>query len=143
MIIQLDGKILNSNAWNDNFFNYDYIGAPWQEYSWLNKKLEAMKQNKEDLNFRVGNGGFSLRSKRLCEVVTKYGSDLWDGENEDTFISLTLRDHLENEGIKFAPYEVAKQFSVERDVYDGQFGAHKWIIKDNKKIDLRKNNISF
>lgn len=136
LIVQLDGKILNPNAWCDEFLDYDYVGAPWQEYGWLRKKLEDMGQNKDDLDFRVGNGGFSLRSRKLCEAVKKH-SDIWVSENEDTFISLTLRDCLEHEGMKFAPYEVAKRFSVERDVYENQFGAHKWIFKGGKQISIK------
>ena len=46
LIIQHDGFVLNAGAWTDDFLKYDYIGAPWP-------------------NRRVGNGGFSLRSKKL------------------------------------------------------------------------------
>lgn len=136
LIVQLDGKILNPSAWDNRFFDYDYIGAPWQEYSFLKKRLNRMNKDVSNLDYRVGNGGFSLRSRKLCEAVKKY-SDIWVSENEDTFISLTLRDCLEHEGMKFAPYEVAKRFSVERDVYKNQFGAHKWIFKGGKQISIK------
>ena len=29
LVVQHDGYILNGDAWNDEFYNYDYIGAPW------------------------------------------------------------------------------------------------------------------
>lgn len=136
LIVQLDGKILTPSAWDDCFFDYDYIGAPWQEYPFLKKRLDRMNKDISNLDYRVGNGGFSLRSRKLCEAVKKH-SDIWVSENEDTFISLTLRDRLEREGMKFAPYEVAKRFSVERDAYAEQFGAHKWILKDGKQISVK------
>lgn len=137
LIVQLDGRILNPSAFSFKFFEYDYIGAPWAEYIFLKKRLLKMNKDISNLNYRVGNGGFSLRSKKLCEMTKKY-SNLWNGENEDTFISLTLRDKLEKEGIKFAPYEVAKNFSVERDVYNGQFGAHKWILSNDLQINVKE-----
>jgi hypothetical protein len=52
LIIQWDGFVIDGSAWNDDFLKYDYIGAPWQ-YDERN----------------VGNGGFSLRSKRLQTVL--------------------------------------------------------------------------
>src|SRR5690349_6482270 len=50
LLIQWDGYVINPEAWSDEFLQYDYIGAPW------------------DTNI-VGNGGFSLRSKRFCELT--------------------------------------------------------------------------
>jgi hypothetical protein len=50
LTFQSDGFILNPDAWTDEFFNYDYIGAPWAH--------------------TVGNGGFSLRSKKLMNFVS-------------------------------------------------------------------------
>ena len=29
LIMQDDGFVINPDKWNDEFFNYDYIGAPW------------------------------------------------------------------------------------------------------------------
>ena len=55
LICQHDGFILNPKAWTDDFYLYDYIGAPWWHQD----------------HKAVGNGGFSLRSKKLLQV----GSD--------------------------------------------------------------------
>ena len=29
LVIQDDGHIVNPDIWDDNFLDYDYIGAPW------------------------------------------------------------------------------------------------------------------
>ena len=57
LIIQTDAFIFSSSL--SDFYQYDYIGAPWQ---------------RDSLNFikgRVGNGGFSLRSiKNISAILT-------------------------------------------------------------------------
>ena len=92
LIIQYDGYIINPDLWNDKFLDYDYIGAPWW-YSVNN----------------VGNGGFSLRSKKLLNTV----KDLKIYHPEDDVICRGNRQLLESKGIKFAPEDIAKQFSYE------------------------------
>ena len=59
LVFQSDGFVLNPEFWTDEFLSYDYIGAPWPSY------LEFGPAEGQ----QVGNGGFSLRSKRLLEVV--------------------------------------------------------------------------
>lgn len=126
LIIQMDGKILNPLAWTNDFFNYDYIGAPWKNN---NKSITNIlrKKNRNCFNkdLYIGNGGFSLRSKRFCQFVKENTIDAYC---EDVYASVILRDKLEKAGMKFAPYDIAKKFSVENDIYVGQFGAHRSII---------------
>ena len=43
---------------------YDYIGAPWGPASWYTNLVFPHPK------YSVGNGGFSLRSKRLCEMAS-------------------------------------------------------------------------
>ena len=64
LTIQHDGFIINPNAWRDDFLDYDYIGAPWpwREQGFVTPFGEHIS---------VGNGGFSLRSKKLLELPTK------------------------------------------------------------------------
>ena len=99
LIFQDDGFVLNPGYWSDEFYMYDYIGSPWPLYiGWP----EEGKQ--------VGNGGFSLRSKRLLEyskTLTHHTT-----ENEDTFL-LDERKALDDAGIKIAPVEIARKFSIE------------------------------
>ncbi len=51
---QWDGFILNPELWDDDWLSYDYIGAPWPQF---------------EPPYNVGNGGFSLRSRRLLEAL--------------------------------------------------------------------------
>ncbi|MBM4137602.1 MAG: hypothetical protein FJ241_12350 [Nitrospira sp.] len=129
LLIQYDGFIVNPDSWSNEFQKYDYIGAKWW---WYNDGMN------------VGNGGFSLRSKRLLQALSndnvpisieslKYG--------EDTFICRIYRRFLENKyGIKFAPESIADQFSHERsDPVGNPFGFHGlfnlWrYIKDEELI---------
>jgi hypothetical protein len=119
LVVQNDGFILNPDAWRDDYLDYDYIGAPW----W------------EDEGYIVGNGGFSLRSKRLLDLLQNDASiQLPEGLNgiptpEDWYISVMVRPYLEELGIRFAPPELAKHFSLEGGEHDGvtwtnQFGFH-------------------
>jgi len=96
--IQCDGFVVHPELWSENFIKYDYIGAPWPNTShWI---LPGT---------RVGNGGVSIRSKRLMEYVKTIPLR----GNEDTAICVSLRNHLESSGFTFAPLEVAAKFSVE------------------------------
>jgi Protein of unknown function (DUF5672) len=121
LVIQYDGFILNPDAWRDEYLDYDYIGAPW---------------NEEEGYSIVGNGGFSLRSKRLMELLQQDDAILDPNEldppdaPEDWYICAMIRDYLEARGIRFAPVELARQFSFEGgDEYFGvawtnEFGFH-------------------
>ena len=104
MIVQYDGMPIDSKFWNDEYLKYDYIGAPWP---WGAH------------NRRVGNGGFSIRSRRLAELCADpklvfnppgYGDNNY---MEDMHICVMYADYLESQGIKYAPVELAKQFSAE------------------------------
>ncbi len=124
MIMQLDGHPINFNAWEHKFFEYDYIGAPWYNQPWA-------------LDQTVGNGGFSLRSKRFLEESSKLE---FDGQHpEDVFLCRMRDAELKEKGIKFAPHDVAYRFSVEDMPYKGQFGFHgKGTIAINKHFGILK-----
>lgn len=119
LIIHTDGYIQNPGAWKDEWLQYDYIGATW----WY-------KDGKNN-----GNGGFSLRSKKLLDILATL--DLEEYHPEDHVICRNLRKWLEaTHGIKFAPDEVCNQFSIEAynvpapdNVYSGQFGFHGYYVE--------------
>ena len=114
MLFQNDGFIDNINKWEDSFLDYDYIGAPW----WY----------KDDKN--VGNGGFSVRSKKLLGVLAS-DEKLKSFDPEDHHICRVHGDYLRSEhGINFAPEEVARKFSVESGRYIDQFGFHSSVQLD-------------
>lgn len=98
LVIQHDGYVINGDSWNQEFLNYDYIGAPWLYPD-------------EDRN--VGNGGFSLRSKALQSAL--YFDDRIEIiEPEDEIIGRLYRRYLETKyHMEFAPEELADTFSYE------------------------------
>ncbi len=98
LLVQTDGFITNPGGWEDSFLDYDYIGAPWP--SWAQWCPVC----------RVGNGGFSLRSKKLLELTASLH---FDGGNEDYVITNNNYDHLMRHGIRIAPVDVAARFSCE------------------------------
>lgn len=116
LTIHEDGYVLNWQAWDNEWLQYDYIGGTW----WY----------KDNMN--VGNGGFSLRSKKLCDILANHHIDEEHMHPEDHHISRTFRPSLEKDfGIKFAPEEVANKFSIEAygvpppyNKYNGAFGFH-------------------
>lgn len=109
LITQWDGCVINAAAWRDEFLEYDYLGAVWPQFT----------------TCRVGNGGFSLRSRHLCEIVSPWAASLT--EPEDVAICRTWRGQLERQhGIRFAPEAVAATFAFERDIHSRRdaFGFH-------------------
>ena len=64
LIVQRDGWILNPDAWNPEWLELDYIGGLYMQ---------------TDL---VGSGGFSLRSKKIMEDVSKTIPE-WNGTDKD------------------------------------------------------------
>ena len=108
LLVQWDGFVRDGRAWRDEFLDFDYIGAPWPHYR------DGMA---------VGNGGFSLRSRRLLQATATIPAS--DAPEDDTicrkFRPVLERDH----GIRFADMDVARAFSYERRHSSGlEFGFH-------------------
>jgi hypothetical protein len=113
MLIHADGYPINPSAWRDEFLAYDYIGAPWplprDDFSYKTSTGEIV---------RVGNS-VSLRSKRMLSlpaVLDLEWKSYYGNTNEDGFLCVHNRDILKQNGIKFAPLEVAKYFSKEIEI---------------------------
>lgn len=147
--IQDDGFVIKPEYWNPEFLKYDYIGALWPEN--IHDDPPVLKDS------RVGNGGFTLRSKQLIAILKnhfKYPtgelSKKWDNfhlpfYNEDTLICRKWKKQLEEFGIKFAPNEIAAQFSIEYEhqkEYEGQtftdFNSLKTFGFHNSKFKFAK-----
>lgn len=130
LVIQYDGFVLNAKAWRDEWFDYDYIGAPWEWYP----------------DMKVGNGGFSFRSARLHKIlgtdnaIIPMNDHLVKNKEEDHNICRLYRKYLERQhGIKFAPVEEARMFSIEawnspNKTWNGEFGFH------GREADISKSN---
>ena len=80
----------------------------------------------------VGNGGFSLRSRKLVTTTSKinYDSLNFPLMSEDIIICHYLYQEMIDKGIRFAPAELAAKFSMENinNLYgqnlDSVFGFH-------------------
>lgn len=108
LCVQWDGYVLDGRAWDSRFLDFDYVGAVWPQF--------------HD-RYNVGNGGFSLRSRRLLAACVDL--PLGDCEAEDIIIARICRDQLEQQGIRFAPESVARRFAYERELPTGhEFGFH-------------------
>jgi Protein of unknown function (DUF5672) len=106
LIMQWDSFIIDETQWDTRFLEYDYIGAPWPHHP----------------ETPVGNGGFSLRSKKL--FATLQDPRFIKSHPEDQCICIFNRALLEDElALKFAPVEIAKKFAFERE-YSESFGFH-------------------
>jgi len=138
MVVQYDGMPIDADKWDDSYLNYDYIGAPWV---W----------GPEDQ--RVGNGGFSIRSRRLAELCQDprvvfnppgYGDNNY---MEDIHICKMYKDWLESEGLVWAPVSLASKFSAE--FPGGRFptyGFHGTLCLpyylDDKDLEFYINHLS-
>jgi hypothetical protein len=108
LCVQWDGYVIEGRSWDDRFLNFDYIGAVWPQFS---------------DGHNVGNGGFSLRSRKLLEACRSL--PLSGKEPEDIVIGRNCRAHLEKQGLRFAPVQVARRFAFERTQAQGdEFGFH-------------------
>ncbi len=128
LIIQADGFVLNPDRWSPEFAQYDYVGAPWPEFVFLQPGNRRFYLNRN----RVGNGGFSLRSKRLLEITSRIDFDQlkFPVLSEDLVICHYLYDDMRSAGVRFAPTDVAARFSIESphgtagQPLDSTFGFH-------------------
>ena len=109
LLIQWDGYVVNPAAFDAAFLDCDYIGAKW---FWF------------DDGMRVGNGGFSLRSRKLLEALQDPRVEL--KEAEDITIGRTCRPLLERDyGIRYADEALADRFAFEAAYPTGMpFGFH-------------------
>jgi hypothetical protein len=122
LIVQWDGYVLDGNAWKPEFLQWDYIGAP--------------SDIGDNGKICVGNGGFSLRSKKLMDAIRQFPGPYCP---EDQIICIRYRQELERRGIRFAPEALAKMFSAEIIApYANQFGFHSFATRLPDRIDRPK-----
>ena len=97
LLTQWDGYVVRPDAWRREFLDCDYIGAVWPG--------EGER--------RVGNGGFSLRSRRLLAALRDDRFLLTRSEDQDI---ARFRPILEHDfGVRFASVALAQAFSFETD----------------------------
>jgi hypothetical protein len=126
LVVQWDGFVTDAGGWDERFLDHDYIGAPWKETA--------------DGAPLVGNGGFSLRSRRLVDALRRI--DVPEPHPEDLAICVRHRRELERDhGIRFAPAGLAGRFSWERVEpetpafgFHGFFNFHR-VLSEAELID--------
>ena len=144
LIVQSDSFVVNSSLWKEEFLQFDYIGAPWSNKIQINPNLVLHLEKNT-----VGNGGFSLRSHKLAKTTAKidFNSLKFPLKSEDIIICHYLYKEMLNNSIRFAPPELAAQFSMEnvnhlhgQDV-NSVFGFHGKHLRDYflKKYMLRQS----
>jgi hypothetical protein len=96
LLIEWDGGIFDPSKWRADFFNYDYIGAPWIVHD----------------NNKVGNGGFTLMSRRLGVFLYEHRAHMPCMTDFD--VCRRWRQQLEREGgFRWPGVDVAADFAWE------------------------------
>lgn len=126
LVIQWDGYVIDGKQWSVDFLNYDYIGAKWL-YKTAN----------------VGNGGFSLRSRRFQEIIS-YDQFIQITSPEDEILCRLYRGYLEETyDIKYADEETADKFSFELNQPEQKtFGFHGFHHKPFKPHVVLKRSFA-
>lgn len=118
LIIQSDGMPVNSGL--EHFLGlYDYVGAPWPGHCHWKDWFPYPK-------FGVGNGGFCLRSKRICEQAAKAYNAFWRYlpynwlVGDDVFYCKTMPflSRYWKRNFRFPNIEHAMKFAIEHKVPD-------------------------
>jgi hypothetical protein len=152
LVVQGDGYVLHPTSWSADFLKYDYIGAPW--FLSQNAYIDPFGNHQ-----RVGNGGFSLRSRKL--LTTPKRIDIpWDVNSDDFYrhmnaglfsedgnICVHNRHLFESDGCVFAPIETASSFSIENRLSEHRgkqpFGFHKHLPSLKWKIRIAREKRHF
>lgn len=146
LICQLDVYVFRDELIEWCNLGYDYVGAPWTVP--LLFRMPLFKQwrrifhnkNRTEKDFKVGNGGLSLRkvsshlkaTEQLSNVIQTHLLREKHYSNEDLFFALEVNKY----GINFSypDYKKALQFSFDKypavcykdNRYNLPFGCHAW-----------------
>lgn len=164
LIYQLDAYVFKNTLQEWCNKGYDYVGAPWlvrpiynfpllKLTSWIKKRYCSLFHlpNGQITNFKVGNGGLSLRkveshlkaTELLKETIKEFLSYKKNHIfNEDIFFSIEVNKH----GLDFLypHYMEALQFSFDKypelcyelNNKELPFGCHSWYKRKMKKFWL-------
>jgi hypothetical protein len=142
LIYQDDSIIYKSNI--HDFIEYDYIGAPWPENQCDNQK-------------NVGNGGFSMRNRLLCQEICEKYPNTFPSICEKFSFSKNTLDFVSNNRLDTIPEDVyfstimielgynvpniekAKEFSCELLYSNNSLGGHcQWLyyLRNNIKYSF-------
>jgi hypothetical protein len=97
LMLEWDGGICDPTKWLPEFFNYDYVGAPWN-----------MRRGDP---YDVGNGGFTLISKRFGHFICDNAKDY--PAYTDMDVCRNNRQFYDGAGFKWPDRSLASCFSWE------------------------------
>ncbi len=119
LIVQHDGWLCNPYAWRNEWLAYDYVGG---NTHWTGAGPDGVG----------GNGGFSLRSRKLLAMGGDFINKTFGCHPEDVYFSssrhgrkTSRRAMFEEAGCRFAPRSEQQTFCNERMLWAGEFGHHK------------------
>ncbi len=122
LYVQAHAWVLHPELWDNTWLQYDYIGAIWP---WKDDAYIAWGSGEHIKN---GNGGFSLRSKKIMDIPYKHDLPLLQEQgwaNEDGNLVCYFREAMLAWGIKYAPSEVSARFAYENPVPENNYGDMK------------------
>ncbi len=106
LLTRWDGFITQPQAWNDEFLVYDYVGAVWPD---------------EPEETAVGDGGFSLRSRRF--LAAGMDARMMQSHRGNEVSCRRQRAFVEQaHGVIFAPPAVANRFAIGEPGVSGAWG---------------------
>ncbi len=117
LIIQNDGYPLRSGL-EEFVGKWDFIGAPYIGLQWWKRLVAGLA------NYHVQNGGFSLRSREICEAAAKLWNEKYrklgdcTAASEDIFYTSTLvrREPAYRRKFRFATSRESLEFSWDASV---------------------------
>jgi hypothetical protein len=132
LMCQWHAFILRSYLWDDDWLKTDYIGGLWP---WSTNYSNAFTGE----IIRVGNGGFSLRSKKIMSIPFTLGlKTVYDRgfSNDDGLLCSYYRKQMLDCGIKYGSIKQSAVFSFENLTQENygvkNFGYHRYL---NPSID--------
>jgi hypothetical protein len=100
----------------DEYFAFDYIGAPWKSQYWMAP------------NCRIGNGGLSFRRRSaMLEIASNCNPSHQVVYCEDMYfaMNMSMRNRIDPGHFNLPDYETARSFSVESIWHPRPLGLHK------------------
>jgi hypothetical protein len=98
LMLEWDAGICDPSKWKPEFFNFDYIGAPWPPY--------------RNSPYFVGNGGFALMSKKLGHFICENAREHPVYDDMDV-CRRAPRQLYDGAGFKWADPDLASCFAWE------------------------------
>lgn len=136
LLVQYHGFVIHPELWENEWLQWDFCGALWPE------RPEFVSLSTGTM-VRIGNGGFSLRSKKLYNTINRLELKcIYDRgySNDDGLINSLFRKTLLENGINYPQPEDIANFSYENPVPENNygnistFGFHRYL--SNKDMEI-------